>query len=169
MTRGQEEAPWRRRGWGNGSSNTWGATTAATWGATWSTSSWEAYGQEIYTPAKSKSLGGEWAVVGAMIFIFVIGFALGCIATYITAYTIKSVQSPPPAGPAVEAHIVTGIGRGKQASITRRPVVGTMPTQIFITKMGDSFHCEGCSYLGAGDRAGTKKTFARCNSCFRDP
>ena len=59
MTRGQEEAPWRRRGWGSGSSNTWGATTAATWGATWSANWWEANGEQMNTPAKAESLGGE--------------------------------------------------------------------------------------------------------------
>ncbi len=142
--------------------------TAATWGATWSANWWEANGQEINTHAKVESLGGERAVVLGMIFVFVVGSALGNITIYITTYIIRSMQIPPPAGPTAEARAAKEFGKGAQASITRRPVAGTMPTLIFITKTGVSFHCEGCSHLAVGDRADTNKTFARCSVCFRD-
>ena len=77
-----------------------------------------------------------------MIFIFLIGFALGSITTYLITKAVKGpivVAGPPPAEPAVEARVVGGKGQGKQAPLTRRPNTGT----IVITKTGDSYHRKG--------------------------
>ena len=74
------------------------------------------------------------------------------------------VAGPPPAEPAAEARIIKGKGKRKQAPITRRPNTGT----IVITKTGESYHREGCTYLAVGDRTNTNKKFDRCSVCYRD-
>ena len=74
------------------------------------------------------------------------------------------VTGPPPASPAVEARFVKGKGKWKQAPLTRRPNTGT----IVITKTGESYHREGCTYLAVGDRTNTNKSFERCSVCYRD-
>ena len=121
---------------------------------------------------KAETLGSEWAVVVAMIFIFIIGFVLGGMTVYILTRTTRrpiavapiAVAAPPPAGPAAEEWIVKGKGKGKHAPITRRPTTNT----IVITKTGDACHRDGCHHLTVGDRTNTNKSYERCLACYRD-
>ncbi len=63
------------------------------------------------TLANVESLGGEWAVVlVARILVFLIGFALCSITSYLITKALKGpivVAGPPPAEPAAEAHVVS--------------------------------------------------------------
>ena len=89
------------------------------------------------------------------------------MTVYITLKTIRApiiVAAPPPAEPAVEDWVVKGKGKGKRAPVTRRPISNT----VVITKTGDLYHRDGCSYLTVGDSARISKTYGHCASCYPD-
>ena len=104
-----------------------------------------------------------------MIFVFIIGFALGIASTYI-AMKLKEkparAPDPLPADPAAEARIMKGFGKGR-GPIKRRPIATAMPESIVIAKTGGVYHRSGCYYLAAGEAADTNKTLSRCTTCFR--
>ncbi len=116
---------------------------------------------------KAETLGSEWAVVVAMILIFIIGVVLGGMTVNIFTRTTRrptAVAVPPQASPALEAWIVKGKGQMKHAPITRRPNTNT----VVITKTGDAYHHDDCTYLTGGDRTYTKKSYEYCSVCYCD-